>query len=190
MRSNQQCDTQSPETPAPRHPTPWRQRAAKLHERIYDVTLPDVVETSGSHLVPAPPTPTNVRPHDALFIKQLHRALELVVFAHDLRCSMYGRDIAEDTHPGHTPAGLREKLRREAEWAIDPSSESETSSTPAEDSTPQSHGDRSLDPASPLLEDDLPDKTETLSNRNRRRDEAEGEGEDEDEPEVAKRRRF
>ncbi|RMJ04776.1 hypothetical protein CDV36_014555 [Fusarium kuroshium] len=161
MRSNQQCDTQSPETPAPRHPTPWRQRAAKLHERIYNVTLPDVVETSGSHLVPAPPTPTNVRPHDALFIKQLHRALELVVFAHDLRFSMYGRDIAEDTRPGHTPAGLREKLQREAEaWAIDPS------------------------------KDDLPDKTETLPNRKRRRDEAEGEGEDEDEPEVAKRRRF
>ncbi|RSL85744.1 hypothetical protein CDV31_016519 [Fusarium ambrosium] len=174
MRSNQQCDTPSPETPAPRHPAPWRQRAAKLHEHIYDVTLPDVVETSGSHLVPAPPTPTNVRPHDALFIKQLHRALEVVVFAHDLRCT-----------------GLREKLRREAEvWAIDPSSESETSSTPAENSTPQSHGDGSLDPASPLLEDDLPDKTETRPNRKRRRDEGEGEGEDEDEPEVAKRRRF
>ncbi|RSL41059.1 hypothetical protein CEP54_015933 [Fusarium duplospermum] len=174
MRSShpQPCDTpSSPECPAPRHPAPWRQREAKLHERIYGVTLPDVVETSGSHLVPAPPTPTYARLHDALFIKQLHRALELVVFAHDLRCT-----------------GLREKLRREAEaWAIDPSSDSETSLTPAENGTPQSHGDRSSDPVSPLLEDDLPDKTETLPNQKRRRDEVEDE--DEDEPEVAKRRR-
>lgn len=84
---------------------------------------------------------------------------------------MYGRETAEDTRPGHTPSGLKEKLRQEA-WAAletDSSSESEELETPSESVTPQSCYDGPVT----LLENELRDRAEAIPGRKRKREEDE-----------------
>ncbi|KAL3587472.1 hypothetical protein FPOAC2_13369 [Fusarium poae] len=138
IKNSRSCHLPTPERPSPCHPAPWRQIKATLYERIND-TLPDVVETVGSHLIPAPPTPipTSSSSDDDMFIKRLHRALELALFGQEVRCRLYGREIAENTRPGHSPQGLRERLLLEAWEDIDSSSDS-GSATPIEGTTPPS----------------------------------------------------
>ncbi|KAL5610453.1 hypothetical protein FOBRF1_006570 [Fusarium oxysporum] len=135
---SQSCHLPTPEHLSPRHPAPWRQIEAILYEHINDVTLPDVVETAGSHLIPAPATPVPASsPNDDEFVKRLHQAIELALSGQEERCRLYGREIAENTRPGHSPQGLMEKLFREAWDDIDSSSDS-GSATPMGATTPPS----------------------------------------------------
>ncbi|EXK76544.1 hypothetical protein FOQG_18715 [Fusarium oxysporum f. sp. raphani 54005] len=177
MSTTQPCHSPTSEPrPYPRHPAPWRQTEATLYERINDVTLPDVVESAGSYLVAAPPTPipepSSLR--DAVFIKRLHRALEVAAFGQALRCRMYGLEIAGNTRPGHTPPGLKEKLRLQA-WETDSSSESETSTTPTDRNTPLSYVEELSKPESPIKDSSL-DGAELAPPRKRRSEDAEEEG--------------
>ncbi|KAF4448751.1 hypothetical protein F53441_7879 [Fusarium austroafricanum] len=166
----------TPERPSPCHPAPWRQIKATLYERINDVTLPDVVETAGSHLIPAPPTPipTSSSSGDDVFIKRLHRALELALFGQEVRCSLYGREIAENTRPGHSPQGLRERRLREAWEDIDSSSDS-GSATPIEGTTPPSCDEDNSRLETPV-KNDMAKKKIPASSRKRKRETGEDEG--------------
>ncbi|KAH7202789.1 hypothetical protein BKA60DRAFT_162067 [Fusarium oxysporum] len=175
-KQSQSSHLPTPERPSPCHPAPWRQIEATLYERINDVTLPDVVETAGSHLIPAPPTPipTSSSADDDVFIKRLHRALELALFGQKVRCSLYGREIAENTRPGHSPHGLREKLLREAWEDIDSSSDS-GSATPIEGTTPPSC-DEDTSRLEAHVKDDMAEKKIPASSRKRKRETEEDEG--------------
>ncbi|KAL3602999.1 hypothetical protein FPOAC2_07316 [Fusarium poae] len=69
-----------------------------------------------------------------MFIKCLHRALEIALFGQEVRCSLYGGEIAAKARPGYTPQGLRERLLLEAWEDIDNSNDS-SSSPPIEGTT-------------------------------------------------------
>ncbi|KAH7231210.1 hypothetical protein BKA59DRAFT_461487 [Fusarium tricinctum] len=170
------CHLPTPEHPSPCHPAPWRQIEAILFERIHNVALPDVVETAGSHLIPAPPTPVPASSpsNDDVFTKRLHRALELALFGQEVRYRLYGREIAENTRPGHSPQGLRERLLREAWEDIDSSSDS-SSATPMGAITPPSC-DEDNSRLETLVKNDTAEKKIPASSRKRKREIGEGEG--------------
>ncbi|KAF5026984.1 hypothetical protein F66182_1014 [Fusarium sp. NRRL 66182] len=193
VKQPQSSHLPTPERPSPCHPAPWRQIEATLYERINDIvrrvfasnqlpltvqTLPDVVETAGSHLIPAPPTPiptySSSSSDDDVFIKRLHRALELALFGQKVRCSLYGREIAENTRPGHSPDGLREKLLRETWEGIDSSSDS-GSATPIETTTPPSC-DEDTSRLEAHVKDDMAENEIPASGWKRRRETEEGQG--------------
>lgn len=85
--------------------------------------FPDVVATAGAHLVTQPSTPF-LPPFagSEQWTLAVHRQLERLLFRQELRCTMYGRDNAEEWPESHTPQEMKEAWRerqRAIQWEID-----------------------------------------------------------------------
>ncbi|KAF4499423.1 hypothetical protein FAGAP_4381 [Fusarium agapanthi] len=102
------------------------------------------------------------------------KAIREVCCVKEERCRLYGREIAENTRPGHSPQGLMKKLFREAWDDIDSSSDSD-SATPIGATTPPSC-DEDNARLETLIENNTAEKKIPAPSRKRKREIGEDEG--------------